>query len=572
MIDAAKTSGPGNEPRFYVADWYVETDSNRLRRGDTEVKLESKVMAVLQYLAQRQGELVTRVELEQAIWRNTVVGYDALTRCIAKLRKVLGDDPRNPRYIETVSKKGYRLIAQVSGGDHHADTRAEPHTDPGTARDPIAPRLTRHTLWVIALGIVALGLVLIGVLRLMETDERTVLQPRTMEPPSIVVLPFANLSDDPSQRYFSDGVTADITTALSKLSGLFVISQSSAVGYRATPLDIKEVAGSLGVRYILEGSVRRTGDRLRVNVHLIDADSDVYLWSERYDRELRDVFDVQDDITSHIIDALSVKLTEEERRRTARRYTASLEAYDDFLRGQALYFHHDRADNRLARHHYQQAIDRDETFARAYSAMALTYVAEYRYGWGNTPYDQLERALQLAGKGVALDKELPQAYWVLGYVHLFRQEYHKAAEAARRAVELDPSFADSYLTLAVCNVHFGKPEEALPLVRKAMLLNPRYPAAYASILGQAYFFMGEYDQAVRALREAVDRNINLLTPQVFLIVALSKLERMDEAGWAAEQLQTVAPDFSADRIAEMLVIRDAGTIEEMKTHLRRVGL
>lgn len=311
---------------------------------------------------------------------------------------------------------------------------------------------------------------------------------------------------------------------------------------------------------------------MRVNVHLIDANTNIYLWSEKYDRELQDVFAVQDDITTNIVTSLSVKLVEAEQRRTARKYTTSIDAYDDFLKGQALYVHRSRQDNLSARKFYQQAIDRDATFARAYSAMAMTYATEHRYGWGEADTKQLEQALRLAKQGVSLDRDLPQAHWVLGYVHLFKQEYRQAAAAAQRAIELEPNYADSYLTLAICKIHAGAPDKALPLIRKAMLLNPEFPTPYASVLGQAWYFMEQYDQAVPVLREAIDRNINLLTAHVFLIASLSKLDQLEEASWAVEQLKTVAADISANNIVGMLPVQDADFIADMKKQLQRAGL
>jgi len=553
--------------RFYLNDWYINTESNRLSKDETEVKLESKVMAVLFYLAQNKNELVTREDLERAIWGDTIVSYDSLTSCIAKLRKVLDDDARQPRYIETISKKGYRLIARVSTeerpfGSNHTSYKQ----NTGTHRP-------QKLLWSLALSAVVLtALVLLVILNQEDTNIINNSQTRSQDLPSIVILPFANLSNHPEKNYFSAGVTADITTALSRLSGLFVISGSSASGYKYNLLDHKQIAGSLGVRYILEGSIRLAGSRLRVNVHLIDAGSDIYLWSEKYDRELTDLFDVQDEITANIVNTLSVKLTAEEKRRTARQYTTSLEAYDDFLRGQAHYIRLTREGNQQARDYYQQAIDRDDAFARAYSAMALTYVIEHRNGWNTLPTEPLEKALQLARKGVALNDELPQAYWVLGYVNLFRQNYFNAVNATNRAIELDPNFADSYLTLAVCKIYSGSPEQALQLVRKAMLLNPQYPAAYASILGQSYLFMEQYDKAVPVLRDAIERNLNLINPHIYLIVALSKLDQLDEAIWAAGQLKTLKPDFSINNFSELLPIQDANALDDIKQHLQRAGL
>lgn len=547
---------------FYLADWYVDSSSNRLCRGETEVRLESRMMAVLTYLAQHRGELVTRETLEQAVWGDAVVGYDALTGCIAKLRKVLGDDPRHPRYIETISKKGYRLIGNISREAPRADSASEAGGN-GHLQKP---------LWRLTVAILILGLVLTAVFWPLRNEEKAESAAQIMDRPSIVVLPFTNIGNEAGRDYFSDGITADINTALSKLSGLFVISQSSAANWRDSLADSRQFAGSLGVRYVLEGSVRRSGERLRINVHLVDAASDVYLWSEKYDRELRNVFAVQDDITAHIVNTLSVKLTQEEKRRTAQRYTSRIDAYDDYLRGHALYSHHTREDNLSAREYYQRAIDRDSGFARAYSSMALTYVAEHRYGWTQDSPSQLDKALKLAKKGVALDNELPQAHWVLAYVNVFRQAYQQAAEAAQRAIELEPNFADSYVTLAVCKMHFGESKMALRLLRKAMLLNPKYPAAYASVQGQIHFVLREYEQAVPMLREAIERNVNLLTPHVFLIVALSKLERPDEAAWEAGQLKTIAPNFTSNSIIGMLPIQDVDIIEDMQKHLQRLGI
>jgi len=561
-------SGRNLKPQFKLGAWHVDTLSNRLCKDNTEIKLESRVIAVLNYLAQHQNELVSREALEQAIWGDTVVGYDALTRCIAQLRKSLNDDRSNPRYIETISKKGYRLVAEVSNIDP-----PEAASDSGES-STLKSRAVKHSYNAQALGITAL-LVLLSLVynysfEQAETVDLPELVTQQLAQPSIVVLPFKNLNNNPDQRYFSDGVTADITTALSKLSGLLVISESSARGLSRVD-NLKDTASSVGARYVLEGSVRRINNRIRVNVNLIDSRRDIYLWSEKYDRELSSVFDVQDDITVNIIQALSIKLTEEEKRRTAHRYTVSILAYDDFLRGQANYAHHSQEKNLLARHYFQQAIERDSGFARAYSAMALTYVAQHRYAWGEQMSQQLDEALRLANKGKSLDEELPQAYWVLGYVHLFRREFEQAEQAAGQAIKLDPNYADSYLTIAVCKIHAGDSKAAVDYARKSILINPIYPAAYASILGQAYFFNGNYELAVTNLQDAIDRNINLLSAHVFLIASLSKLNQMEEAEWAAEKFKIIDTDFSIEKIDKMLAIGEAKGLDDLKQQLQRVG-
>ena len=284
---------------FYIADWYVDTNASRIRLGEIERKLETKVMAVLAYLAARPGELVTREELEHAVWHDTVVGYDALTNCITKLRKALEDSSHQPRYIETVSKKGYRLIAHVSN-TAKSQTLAEKH---GARRQP----KTMKSLGLLIVFSIS-GLLLVW--QYSKTDISDSIKKQTGQS-TIVVLPFKNLSQDSVQDSFSDGITVDITTELSKISGLLVINSSSAMNYKAHPVDTTKVAGELGVRYVLSGNFRRAGNKLRINAQLIDGLTGIHLWAEKYDREMKEIFDVQDDITAKIVKALSIKFKKE---------------------------------------------------------------------------------------------------------------------------------------------------------------------------------------------------------------------------------------------------------------------
>lgn len=544
---------------FYLGEWYINAITNELSKDEKTIKIEAKVMDVLLYLAEHPKQLITREQLEQAVWKNTVVGYDALTGCIAKLRKTLGDNTQQPCYIETIPKRGYRLIAEIVP----------------TSSDNISFKSNsqKSTLSLAAL-IIALIVIIAGFVILnssLRSDKAEIQSSTHRNLPSIVILPFKNLSNDSDQDYFSEGIATDITTALSKLSGLLVIAQASANNFH-TNTNYQQISESLGARYIVEGSVRRDENKLRINISLIDAESSVYLWSEKFDRKLQSLFDVQDEITLQIIDKLSIKLTQQEQQRTARRYTNSIEAYDDFLKAQALYIHHIPEDNKLARELYQQAILRDETFARAYSSLALTYIAEHRYGWNKTTDNLLDQALKLATKGVTLDKELPQAYWVLAYAHLFRHEYKLAASAASHSIELEPNYADSYISLAISKMHSGKASEALNLVKKAILLNPRYPAAYSSVLGQIYYFMNQYEKAEVFLNEAIEKNTNLLTPHIFLTVVLQELKRTEEAAWSAAQIKIINPDFSLQNLDELLPFYDKNMISKIRDLLISSGL
>ncbi len=559
--DTAKTNPTLSTTPFYMAEWEVLAASDRIRRGATEIKLEPKVMAVLVCLADRRGELVMREQLEREVWGGTVVGYDALTSSIIKLRKALGDSSRHPRFIETVSKKGYRLIVPVR----------RTH-EPGTPIIVPAPAPTVNRSRRMRLA--GLAIVVIAVAGLAVFFHGNLLRPAPAVPdkPSIVVLPFGNLGNDPAQAYFTDGITADITTSLSKLSGLFVIATSSAQSYREPPTDIKQVAETLGVRYVLEGNVRRTGNRLRVNVQLVDAATGFHLWAERYDREMKDVLDVQDDIAARIMNALSIELTEAEKQRSARRYTINIEAYDEFLRGQSLYVRSTPEDNLQARALFQQAINRDPGFARAYGAMALSYVDESRFGWGKNPAAALERAFELANKAVALDDQLPQAYRALSYVYLHKRELARAVDAIQRAIALDPNDADGRASLALTHLYNENYETAIRMLREAMQLNPHYPARYASALGHAYYFLGQHEDAVVTLRDAIERNAHYLSSHIFYTAALIRLGRNDEAAWAATQVRSLSPNFAAENISGMFPIKDPAKLHALTDDLKRAGL
>lgn len=556
-----------SEPQpFHVADWFVDVASNRIRRGDTEFNLEAKMMGVLACLARRPGEVVPREDLEQAVWNGRFVSCDVLTVCVNKLRKTLGDDPRKPRYIQTIAKKGYRLIAAVTP----AATPTPAAAIAPVATIPVPNRSVTRRIWPAAA--IAAGISILVLVQFFGREPIVEPIADDAELPALAVLPFDNLNHNPEQDYLSDGLTADITTALSGNAELFVIANPSVLAYKSQTIDAPRVANALGVRYILQGTVQRTDARLRVNAQLADAHSGVYLWAERYDRDVKDVFEVQDDIVARIVGALEVKLTEEERQRMARRYTASVDAYDAFLRGQTFFSHRTPDDNRLARASYEQAVALDPNFARAYAALALTHTHDFRFGWSASPNASLERAYKLARKAVELDDQLPQAQWVLGHVQLHRHAFAQARQAAQQAIRLNPNYADGYMALANSMVFTGDAEAALPLIRKAMRLNPRYPAQYAEILGQAYYFLDRHEDAVTALTDATERNANLLPSYVFLAAALSGLGNHSEARWTADQVLTLRPNFQSSDVPEMFPIENPTKVAMIVERLKQAGL
>ncbi|MCG6861783.1 MAG: winged helix-turn-helix domain-containing protein, partial [Chromatiaceae bacterium] len=297
--------GPAAHPDtpFTVGDWLVDPRSNELHRDSARVKLEPKVMRVLCVLAERPGSVVAREDLESRVWAGMVVTSDAVTNTIIKLRKVFGDDSRNPRYIETISKTGYRLIAEVKPGSTATAAPGSLHSWEGL----------RPARWLVPLLVV----LLLGAW-LASRDYGTE-DSRSEQYPRVAVLPFENLSADPKQDYFADGITEDLITDLSKVSGLEVIARNSAFAYKGSREREQAIAADLGVAYLLKGSVRRSGDRIRINARLTDGRDGDNLWADRYDSQIEDVFDIQDEITTRIVTALEVEIAPKDRSRVGQR-------------------------------------------------------------------------------------------------------------------------------------------------------------------------------------------------------------------------------------------------------------
>ena len=595
--DLLPAQNPDTDRPFRVGDWLVEPAVGCVSRDGGSVKLEPKVMDLLVCLARRPGTVLSREELEEAVWAGTVVGYDALTSAIIKLRKAFGDDSRHPWLIETVSKRGYRLIAPVADADAAAgaaavagtliasppvplsvaDTASSPASvsEEGAAPPATMPQSRgrkRRRLAMAALAAVLLVGLVVAWFAVDRAPPDTV--PAAVPAPaaSIAVLPFANLSGDPDFEYFSDGITEDITTDLSKISSLLVIARNSAFAYKDQPLSLKSVAEALRVRYVVEGSVRRSGDAIRINAKLIDAETGSHLWVERYDRHIQDIFAVQDDVTRNIVTALALTLTDKEKQRVARRYTRSVEAYDLFLRGQSFYARSTADDNARARTLYLRAIELDPAFARAHAAVALTHTEDFRHGWGADPARSIRQAVARARQAVALDDTIPQTLWALGYVHVSNRQIAEGAAAAERATALDPNNADAHMTLAYARVYQNRSQDAIALVRKAMRLNPRYPSQYPSILGRAYYHLGQYEQAADTLRHAVELNPNRTPARLYLVLSYVALGKLEEASWEVGEVLVNDPGFSVDSVKQILPVSDPRERTRMQDDLRRAGL
>ena len=387
--------------------------------------------------------------------------------------------------------------------------------------------------------------------------------------PSIAVLPFANLGGDPEHDYFADGITEDLITELSRFQELRVIARNSVLGYKTKPVRVQEVGQDLGVRYVLEGSVRKAGARVRITAQLVDAATGHHLWAERFDRDLADIFEVQDEVTSRIVATLAGKLAESERRRARSGQTENLEAYDCVLRGRELWGRHTPEANHEARRLYEKAIELDPDYARAYASLAWTYLVEHSESWGDPAGQPLERAIEFARRGVMVNPASHSNHLALGLVCLSKGLHEEALEALETAIALNPNDADGYVFLAQALNRGGRPEEAIGLVEKAQRLNPAAPHWYAWNLGVAYYLTRRYEEAITALRKG--RPLGAMASR-WLAASYAQLGREQEAQAAAAEYLKQTPNFSLDRHLRMLHFQHAEDRDHYAEGLRRAGL
>jgi TolB-like protein/Flp pilus assembly protein TadD len=386
------------------------------------------------------------------------------------------------------------------------------------------------------------------------------------------VLPFVNMSDDPKQDYFSDGITEDITSDLSKISSLFVIARNSAFTYKGKAVKVQDVSRELGVRYVLEGSVRKSDNQVRITAQLIDATTGEHLWSERYDRPLKDIFALQDEIRRKVVASLARKLTDEDRERLTRASTSNLEAYDTFLRGRGYGWRFTKEANTQARQMFEKAVTLDPAYAPAYALLGWTYYLDWVWQWSHDP-QSLERASALVQKALALDGSLPLAHMVFGYVLLQKERQHEQALAAEeQAIALDANCAVCHVGLATVQLYVGKPEEAIQLVEKALRLDPRAHNVYSFFLGWSYVDAGRYDEAITTLKRVITINPNYLVAHLSLAAAYSRVGRDEEARAEVAEVLRLNPQFSLDAWGQRLPYKDPEQLARSLATWRKAGL
>ena len=394
--------------------------------------------------------------------------------------------------------------------------------------------------------------------------------------PSMVVLPFVNLSGDPGQEYFSDGITEELTASLSRLANLFVISRNSAFFYKGKAVKMPDLSKELGVKYVLEGSLRKAGDQVRITIQLIDANTDHHLWSERYDRSLKDIFALQDDIVQKIATTLELQLPFWEGGYQLRRHTDNLEAYDSYLRGLESLVRANletkKEANEQARQMFERALELDPTYAEAYAGLGWTYFNEWFFQWNLNRAQSLERALEVTRQAITLDDSLSMPHATLGQIYLWNKQHDQAIAEVRRAIALAPNYSDNYLVLGIILVFAGQPEEAIEVIKRGMRLNPRYSGMYPANLGWAYRMAGRCEEALAPLQEALMLSPNFLPAHSSLAGCYAELGRQEEAQARVAEVLRLNPHFSLEVMRRNLPYKDPVVLERYLADQRKAGL
>ena len=393
------------------------------------------------------------------------------------------------------------------------------------------------------------------------------------EKPSIAVLAFQNMSNDPQQEYFSDGLSENIITRLTGLSGLLVIARNSSFKYKGQPVDVRQVGRELGVRFVLEGSVQQAAGQIRINVQLIDAATGNHLWAESYDRQMQDVFAIQDEITEEVVTELAVQLTSGEQARLYHRGTDNIQANTLFLRALKDFRVMKRGANHQARIRLEKALALDPDYSAAYMLLSISHSMAVMHKWSKNYREDIGRAETLAKQALALDESNSGAYAALSFLHVIKKEYGLAIAEGEKAVALNPNMGDAHAILATAFLFSGRPEDAIPMIKTAMRLSPYYPDSYLGLLGLSLSAVGRYESAVVAANSLLERNPDTgHSAHVMLALSQAALGRMDETRAATEKILQANPKFSTKQFVGRSPFNFPTVRERISELLREAGL
>ena len=522
--------------KFLFDNHALDTDRRELHRGSERIAVEPQVFDLLVYLVQNCDRVVSKDDLIASVWHGRIVSDSTLTSRINAVRKAVGDSGEDQKLIRTVVRKGLRFVGAV----HARSNGAEPAHAAGPLDD------------------------------VREQSRAGLPLP---DRPAIAVLPFINMGGDAEQEYFSDGISEDIITALSKLRWFFVIARNSSFIYKGKTVHLQQVADELGVRYVLEGSVRKGGDRVRITAQLNDVATGSHIWAERYDRELADVFAVQDEITEAIVAAIEPQLYAAENFRAQRKPPNSLDAWDLVMRALSHYWRVTRQDNMVAQALLEKATAVDPNYGQALGVLATSHMFSAHMGWADLAMVApiAERAALAA---ILIDSEDPWAHLALGGVYLFARRFDDCLAEFELALRLNPNFslAQGYHGLALC--YCGRWEEGDVAAHRALRLSPRDPfsAIYCGIAAYAQFVGGNYDEAIRLAREGIRQRGDFVGAHRVLTAAAGMAGQGDLAKVALQELCRAQPNICLAWIERQMPMKREADREHYLEGFRRAGL
>jgi adenylate cyclase len=517
--------------RYLFEEYAFDTDRRELHRGADVVPLAPQVFDLLYYLILNREHVVSKDDLIDAIWNGRSVSDAALTTRLNAARGAIGDSGEEQRLIKTLPRKGFRFVGTVR-----------------ETQKPASVAVTDHAT---------------------EQSKPTLTLP---DKPSIAVLPFHNLSGDPEQEYFADGIADDVLTTLSKIQELLVIARTSSFVFKGQARDIREIGQMLGVRYVLEGSVRRAGNRVRLAAQLIDSLNGSHVWADRFEGDVDAMFELQDRITQDIVAALEVRLTLGEQARVWRKRSGSPLVYEHFLRGRGLYINFAKHTHAEARDQFERALEINPAFTPALSMLGQTLTDQARFGWEKDRAATYEAALDCATRGLAADPSCGHAQLLIGYVRTFQRRHDEAVAAGEKSIALSPSSTDAYHMAGMYHGYAGNFRQAVLYEEQAQRLSPIYRNESSVDEARARFHLSDFiaarDIALRVLAERP----RWLTAQLTLIAALWNLGRDDDARVIAKELLTGRPGFSVNRWASGLPYRRQEDLDTLLNPLRMAGL
>ena len=519
---------------FIFLEHSLDTDRRELRRGNEAVALEPQVFDLLVYLVQNRDRVVNKDELFASIWGGRIVSDSSLTSRINAARKAIGDSGEEQKLIRTIARKGFRFVGEVHSSTAGVQAHAEPVEKSHETPRPALPLPDR---------------------------------------PAIAVLPFTNMTDDPAQDYFSDGISEDIITALSKLRWFFVIARNSSFIYKGRAVHMKQIADELGVGYVVEGSVRKAGDRVRITAQLNDAATGSHIWAERYDRNLADVFAVQDEITEAIVAAIEPQLFAAENFRARRKPPDSMDAWDLVMRALSHYWRVTRQDNLVAQALLEKAVAIDPNYGQALGVLATSYMFTAHMGWRDM-VSATEIAERLAKAATRADGEDPWAHNALGYAYIFVHRFQDSLAEFELALRLNPNFALAQGMFGISLCYSGRWEEGDLAARRALRLSPRDPfsAVYYGIAAYAQFLGRNYDEAMQLAREAIRQRDDFVGAHRVLAAAAGMAGQDDVAKASLQELRRAQPNISLAWIANQMPIKLDADREHYLEGFRRAGL